>query len=150
MSITREPITVHLSAQVLRFGDRSLPLRAITRATTAEIEPDRRAAVETYALGVAKWLMPTAVVSALVPQGVSALMNVAALVWFAISTARLARHVRLRLHELVVETTTGSHRVLVSTHAEAVTELAFRITDAIHDPALEFRVHGETIHWSNT
>ena len=145
MSAMREPIDVRVSNQTLRFGDTSLPLHTVRRATTTELEPDRGLAVRTYAVAVAKWLIPAAFVAAVIPEAVAALVNVGALTVFTVSTATLARRLRLRLHELTVETTTGTHRVLVGTDPRTVAALAFRITDALHDPAVEFHIRTENV-----
>jgi hypothetical protein len=145
MSIAREPIDVRVSEHTLRFGDTHLPLHTVLLATTSEREPDRRVMVRTYALTVARWLIPTAVVAAVVPEVVEAVLNLVALVWFTVSTVRLAGHLRLRFHELVVATTTGTYRVLTGTDAVAVAELAFRIMDAVRDPMAEFHVSTENI-----
>lgn len=146
MPMTREPIDVRVREGTLRFGATSVPLRTVRRATTTELEPDRRAAVRAYALNVAKWLIPAAVVAFVSSATVEALVNLGALTWFTISTVALAGRLRLTLHALAVETTTGTHRVLLSTDPRAVTEMAFRITDAIQDPTVEFHLHTETIH----
>ncbi len=150
MPMTREPIDVRVSEGILRFGARSVPLRTVRRATTTELEPDRRATVRAYALNVAKWLIPAAVVAFVSPEAVEALVNLVALIWFTISTVRLAGHLRLTLHELTVETTTGTHRVLLGTDPRALAEIAFRITDAIQDPTVEFHLHAQTIHHTDT
>lgn len=145
MSMTCEPIDVRVSGGTLRFGHVRLPLRTVLAATTAELHPDRRLIVRTYALGVARWLIPAAIVAAVVPEAVEVLINLCALVWFTVSTTRLAGHLRVRLHELTVATTTGTYRVLTGTDALAVAELAFRIMDAVRDPAVEFHVTTENI-----
>ncbi|MFI7680896.1 hypothetical protein [Actinophytocola sp. NPDC049390] len=145
MSMTREPIDVRVSDGTLRFGDVRLPLRTVLLATTADRRPDRRVIVRTYALTVARWLIPAAIVAAVVPVAVELLINVCALVCFTVSTARLAGHLRVRLHELVVATTTGMYRVLTGTDATAVAGLAFRIMDAVRDPVVEFHVTTENV-----
>lgn len=145
MPIAREPIDVRVSEHTLRFGGTHLPLRTVLLATTTEFEPDREVLVRTYALAMARWLIPTAVVAAVVPEVVEVVLNLGALVWFTVSTRRLAGHLRLRLHHLLVATTTGTYRVLASTDAVAVAELAFRIMDAVRDPAVEFHVSTENI-----
>lgn len=145
MSTMRAPIDVLVSKQTLRFGGGSLPLHTVRRATTTELEPDRGLAVRTYAVAVAKWLVPAAFVAAVVPAAVAALIDVGALTLFTVSTTTLARHLRLRLHELTVETTTGTYRVLVGTDPRTVAALAFRITDALHDPAVEFHIRTENV-----
>ena len=150
MSAIREPIDIQVSKQTLRFGDTSLPLHTVRRATTTELEPDRGLAVRTYAIAVAKWLIPAAFVAAVTPEAVAALVNIGALTVFTVSTANLARQLRLRLHELTVETTTGTYRVLVGTDPRTVAALAFRITDAIHDPSLEFHIRTENVEPPDT
>jgi hypothetical protein len=143
--MTREPIDVRVSEGILRFGGVCIPLRTVLLATTTEVQPDRRLLVRTYALGVARWLIPAAIVAAVVPEAVEVVINLCALVWFTVSTTRLARDLRVRLHELTVATTTGTYRVLAGTDAVAVAELAFRIMDAVGDPAVEFHVTTENI-----
>ncbi|GAB1510293.1 hypothetical protein [Actinophytocola sp. KF-1] len=145
MSMTREPIDVRVGAGTLRFGEVRLPLRTVLLATTAELHPDRRLVVRSYALGVARWLIPAAIAAAVVPEAVEVLINLCALVWFAVSATRLAGHLRVRLHELTVATTTGTYRILTGTDAVAVAELAFRIMDAVRDPLVGFHVTTENI-----
>jgi hypothetical protein len=145
MPMTREHIDVHVSDGALRFGHVRLPLRTVLRATTTDRQPDRRVLVGAYALGVARWLIPTAIVAAVVPEPVEVLINLCALVWFSVATARLTGHLRVRLHDVDVATTTGTYRVVTGTDAAAVAELAFRITDAVHDPGVTFRVTTENV-----
>ena len=145
MPITREPITVRVRDHTLHVGDARLPLHTVTRATTTELEHDHKVAVLIYALTVTKWLIPAAIAAAVTPEAISALINLGALVWFTTSTVQLVRLLRLRLHELTVATMTGAHRVLVGTDAGALAEVAFRITDAIRDPALEFHLRAENV-----
>lgn len=150
MPFTREPITVRVLDRTLHVGAARLPLDTATRATTTEAEQDRKVTVLIYALTVTKWLIPAAIAAAVTPEAISALINLGALAWFTTSTVQVVRRLRLRLHELTVTTTTGTHRVLVDTDARAVAEVAFRITDAIHDPALEFRLRAVTIRLEDT
>lgn len=145
MPITREPITVRVSDRTLHVGAVSLPLHTITRATTTEIDRNHKVTVLIYALTVTKWLIPAAIAAAVTPETIAALINLGALTWFTTSTVQLVRTLRLRLHALTVETTTGAHRVLIDTDAGALAAVAFRITDAVRDPALEFHLRAENV-----
>jgi len=145
MSIAREPVEIRASNGTLWIGDNAYPLHTLTRATTAELEPNRKAAVERYAVTVAMGLFPATIVSALTPDIISVLVTTTALTWFAIRTVRLVQFLTATLHELTIETTRGRHRALVSDNPRAVSDLAFRITDAINNPHTEFRTRTQRI-----
>lgn len=145
MSIAREPVEIRACNGMLWIGQNAFPLHTLTRATTAELTPDRTAAVRHYAVTVASGLFPATIVSALTPEIVSALITTTALTWFTIRTIRLIQLLRATLHELTIETTRGRHRALVSDNRRAVSDLAFRITDAINNPHTEFRTRAHHI-----
>lgn len=145
MSIARESIDVRLHDGTLWIGSRRYPLHTVTRATTTERDPDRGAAVRHYAITVASWLFPATIVSALSPEVISALVTITALWWFAARTSHLVGFLRTPLYELTLETTGGRHRALVSTDPHALSDLAFTITDAIGDPALEFHTRVDRV-----
>ena len=145
MSIRREPVEVRVSDRTLWIGDQAYPLHAVTRATTGEIPPDRRAAVWHYAVTVASWLFPATIASSVTPKAISALITITALSWFAVRTAHLIAFLRTGLYELTIDTTEGPRRALISPNLTALSRVAFTITDAIHDPATEFRTQVDRI-----
>jgi hypothetical protein len=145
MSIARESIDIRLHDGTLWIGSRRYPLHTITRATTTEHRTDRETAVRQYAVAVSSWLFPAAIVSAVSPQAVSALVTMTVLAWFATRTSQLIRFLRTPLHELTLDTTGGRHRALVGTDPHALSDLAFRITDALNDPAMEFHTQVDRV-----
>ena len=132
MSGTREHIDVRISGGVLRVGTRTYPLHTITRATTTEVEPNRRVVVRRYAITVALGLIPAVALSAVSPELISALVTSTALTWFATRTVRMVRSMKKTWYQLTIETAAGGHHVLTSDDPHAVAAIAFRITDAIN------------------
>lgn len=131
MSVTHTSSEVRLDNGTLWIGTDAYPLHTITRVTAAEVHPERTAAVRNYAITAASWLFPATIASAMAPEAVSALITLTALAWFTLRTTALVRYLRTTQHELVIETTSTKHRVLVSADREPVDELAFRIMDAL-------------------
>ncbi|MFC4851919.1 DUF6232 family protein [Actinophytocola glycyrrhizae] len=131
MSTKREHLDVGVDGDTLRAGAKAYPLHTVTRAITTEHAPDRGAAVRRYAVTVALGLIPAAVVSALSPDLVSALVTTTALTWFTARTIRLAKAMNRTRYELAVDTTTGRHRILTTDNPHTAAAIAFEITDAL-------------------
>jgi hypothetical protein len=137
-------IDVRVRDRTLWIGPDDYPLRTVTRVTVSDLAPDRVAVVGQYAITVARWLLPAAVLSAVTPDSAAAVVIVTALVWFTTRTAALARSMRSTAYELKLATVTGPHRILVGDDLATIAEIGFRITEAINDPRLEFSIPART------
>lgn len=145
MSLRHESVNIRVSQRILWFGAEAYPLHNITRTNTLTLEPKRGAAIRRYAKSVVLWLLATVVVWTVVPTTVAVLVLLAVLAWIVIKTIRLIAFLNLILYELVVETAAGSHRALLSADGKVVSDLSFRITDAINNPLAEFQMRVENI-----
>lgn len=134
MSATHKPVETRLDNGTLWIGADTYPLHTITRVTTAEVTPERGAAVRTYALAATSWLFPATTASAITPKPVSVLITITALTWFTLRTTILVKYLRTTHHELIIETTTRTHRALTSTERKPIEDLALTILDALDQP----------------
>lgn len=146
MSIKHEAINVGVSRRILWFGSEAYPLHNITRTNTISLEPNRSYVIRKFVFSVIGWLFGAGIVSAVAPGAVSVLVFLAVLALLAYQAVKLARLLSLTLYELVVETAAGSHRGLISDDSKVVSDLMFRITDAINNPAAEFRMRVDNFH----
>jgi hypothetical protein len=146
MSVTQETLDVRVSKRILWFGTEAYPLPNITKTSTHKLKVDRGAAIRRYAISVAIWLTAAIVVFSAAPGVFAVLALLAVLAWIAVKTIRLIELLKLRLHELVIQTAAGSHRGLISKNGNVVTDLSLRITDAINDPYAEFQMKVENYH----
>lgn len=145
MSVNREHVDVRVRNRTLWIGTDAYPLHTVARVTAAELEPDRMTAVRQYAVTVALWLFPATIVSAVTPDAASVVVTVTALTWFTARTVALGRSLRATRYELRIDTHGRTHRLLVGDNLTTISEIGFRITEAINDPTLEFHVRTETI-----
>lgn len=134
MSITHKPVEVRLDNGTLWIGTDAYPLHTITRVTTTEADPERRAAVRNYAIAATSWLFPATLASAVTLKAISALITITALAWFTLRTTTLIKYLSTTQHVLIIETATTRHRALASTDRRPIEDLAFRIMDALNQP----------------
>jgi hypothetical protein len=140
MPVRHEAINVRVSRRILWFGTDAHPLPNITRTNTLELEPNRAAAIRQYVLTVVAVLCVTALVASVTPGVVAALVIACGVGWLVLRTVKLVEFLKLRLYELIVETTAGSHRGLIAADPAVVSDLALRITNAIDNPHEEFQL----------
>jgi Family of unknown function (DUF6232) len=143
MSVKREAIDVRVSQRILWFGSEAYPLHNITRTNTLMLVPNRGAAIRKHVIWSSLWFFAALVVMNFSPGAFGALVFIGVVGFIVYRTIKLIEFLKLTLHELVVETAAGSHRGLVTDNANVVSDLAFRITDAINNPLAEFQMRVE-------
>lgn len=143
MSVRHESINVRVSKRILWFGSEAYPLPNITRTNTLTLEPQRGPAIRQYLLMVVVVLFAMGIVASAAPGAIAALVIVAGVGWIVFRTIRLVEFLKLTLYELVIETAAGSNRGLITDNPAVVTDLSFRITDAINNPHAEFQLQVE-------
>lgn len=146
MSLTHEVIDVRVSEQILWFGSEAFPLRNITRTNTLTLTPNRGAAIRSYVLFVVLLLVAAAAVAGAVGGVTGIIAFVAAIAAIVYRTIKLIDFLNHTLYELVIETSSGTHRGLVTTDGNAVTDLSRRIMEAINNPRAEFQTKVDVVH----
>ncbi|MGB3443237.1 MAG: DUF6232 family protein [Actinophytocola sp.] len=139
MSVKHDVIDVRVSKRILWFGSEAYPLPNITRTNTLKWEPNRPVAIRRFVISTLAWLFAASIVATATPGGLSAIVFVGVVAWRVYRLVKLIEFLNLTLYELVIETAAGSNRGLVSADGQVVTDLSFRITDAINNPHAEFQ-----------
>jgi hypothetical protein len=146
MAYRRTATNVRVSKRILWFDSEAYPLHNITRTNTLTLVPNRGLAIKRYLILVGILWIFAAIVASATPAPVAILVTVGALAWAIFKLIRLIDFLRQTFYELVIETAAGSRRALVSKDSRVVADLAFRITDAINNPAAEFQMRVENFH----
>jgi hypothetical protein len=154
-------IEIRVSRRILWIGDEAYPLQNIARAQTAEVKPDRPAALRRYLKWMVLWVLLGAAATTaikLAPRLSSAegpnLLNhagvgvlVVATVLAVISTIwLLAVFLRRTYYALVIETSGYPIAALVSRDETRVRQIVRQIMDAIDNPQAEFHLTIEKKH----
>jgi len=143
MSVKHEPIAVRVSQRILWFGSEAYPLHNITRTNTLVITANRSAAIRRFVISAGLSLVFGLMVLGVSPGVFSGLIFAGVLAFIVFRAIKLSELLKLKLHELVIETAAGSHRGLVTNSQQVVKDLAFRITDAINNPMAEVQMQIE-------
>jgi Family of unknown function (DUF6232) len=142
MSYKSKVTDVAVRDQVLWIGREAYPVQNIARARTAELKPNRAAAVRRYLSAVVFWVLlgiGAAVADAQGLTGLGAAIIVLLVVLMIISTIRLIRMLSMRtFYALVIETAGTPHTALVSTDEGTLRELVGKIMEATRNPAITF------------
>ena len=152
----REVINVRVSRRILWVGAEAYPLHNIARATTVRIRPRRMVALGQFlAYALVLLIVSAGVVSSashreLANAGAGTVTNLVLFLDCALGFVLVVRLVSVLVtpvyHALVIETAGTPYTALVSTDKAVVSELVFRIMDAIDNPEAEFQVQVENYH----
>jgi len=143
MSLKHETIDVRVSQRILWIGSEAYPLDNISRVGSLKWEPRRGHAIWKYVKFTVLMVALTIGALAALPAAASVPIALAAVALIVFKTIRLAEFLKLELYELNIETSGASRRAVISDDEKVISELVYRITQAINNPEKEFHMQIE-------